>query len=77
MNDIIRASIGDLRLSTILENNWKERPIVDVRAIRQDAFRGDPLWLRECPIDHPIEVMYDIWQGTRGMCDCLEREGDR
>ena len=72
-NDILSAKISDLRLPTILEKNWEARPIVDVRAFTKDA-----LWrIRGCPFEYPEEFMYNIWQGTRGMCDCLEREGDR
>ena len=72
-NDIKSANPNNLRISDILENNWKARPIVDVRAFRQDEL----LETSVCPSDYPEDVMYDIWKGTRGMCDCLERPGDR
>ena len=37
----------------------------------------DDEWLSSCPETHPEELFYEIWPGTRGLCDCLEREGDR
>ena len=58
---------------SILEKSWQTKPIVGVRAFTQqkaDSQGG-------CPPDYPEDIMYDIWPGTRGLCDCLERGGDR
>ena len=30
-----------------------------------------------CPPEYPEDLIYDIWPGSRGYCDCLQREGDR
>lgn len=30
-----------------------------------------------CPVTHPEDVVFEMWLGTRGMCDCFERAGDR
>ena len=30
-----------------------------------------------CPNSHPEELIYEVWPGITGMCDCLEREEDR
>ena len=30
-----------------------------------------------CPGTHPDDLIYEVWLGTRGLCDCLEREDDR
>ena len=27
-----------------------------------------------CPPDHPHEVIYDLFMGTRGFCDCIDRD---
>ena len=31
----------------------------------------------QCPESHPEYVAWEVWPGTKGMCDCLEREGNR
>ena len=46
-------------------------PFVDVIIIDAEEFP------RGCPASHPDELVYEMWQGISGMCDCLEREGDR
>ena len=58
---------------TILEKSWQSKPIVGIRAFTD---RGSQK-VGGCPVEYPEDIMYDIWPGTRGMCDCLEREGDR
>ena len=32
---------------------------------------------RICPEEYPDDLIYEVWLGTRGLCDCLERSGDR
>ena len=46
-------------------------PFVDVIVI--DAEERN----RGCPYTHPDELIFEVWQGITGMCDCLEREEDR
>lgn len=31
----------------------------------------------KCPSTHPDEVIYEMWLGTKYVCDCLEQEKDR
>ena len=51
--------------------SWTDVPFVDVIMIDAEEFP------RGCPASHPDELVYEMWQGISGMCDCLEREGDR
>ena len=48
----------------ILKKSWQAKPFVDV--IMTTA--------KSCPETHPDDLIYEVWLGTRGMCDCLERE---
>ena len=47
-----------------LYRSWNQHPFVD--AIVTAA--------RECPDSHPEDLVYDMWPGTRGHCDCLQSE---
>ena len=49
-------------------SSWNQRPFVDVIVANGEE---------QCPLDHPEDLVYDIWPGTCGHCDCLRREGDR
>ena len=50
-----------------LMRSFNERPFVDVMVT--DAYN--------CPFEFPEDLVYDIWPGTTGHCDCLEQEGAR
>lgn len=52
-------------------NSWSQQPYVDVIVV--DASEN-PLG---CPESHPEELIYEVWPGTKGVCDCLERYRDR
>ena len=52
-------------------DSWTQKPFVD--AIIVDASQN-PLG---CPNTHPEELVYEVWPGITGICDCLEREEDR
>ena len=53
-----------------LMKSWEKQPFVDIRVLDAEEYPY-------CPDEYPEDVVYDIWLGTRAMCDCLEREGDR
>ena len=46
-------------------------PFVDVTVV--DASENPT----GCPASHPEELIFEVWPGTTGMCDCLERQEDR
>ena len=52
---------------SVLEKSWDVKPFVDV--VLHDG--------NSCPETHPDDLIYELWLGTRGLCDCLERDGDR
>ena len=52
-------------------DSWSQVPFVDVTII--DATENP----QGCPDSHPEELIYEVWPGITGMCDCLEREEDR
>ena len=43
-------------------------PFVDVTIVEADETN------RGCPASHPDELIFEVWPGITGMCDCLERE---
>ena len=45
--------------------DWRRVPFTDITVVEGVD--------RPCPSDYPDEVIYDIWPGTRMMCDCIER----
>ena len=57
-----------------LVKSWGTEPFTDVVVVDIGA---NNLLDTECPVTHPDDVVYSIWPGTRHMCDCLERDGDR
>ena len=52
-------------------DSWTQVPFVDVTVI--DASENPA----GCPASHPEELIFEVWPGITGMCDCLERAGDR
>lgn len=50
-----------------LFHSWDQRPFVDA-IITDEAL---------CPSTHPEDLIWDMWPGSVGFCDCLEREKDR
>jgi len=52
-------------------DSWTSVPFVDVIVL--DAAEN-PLG---CPESHPDDLIFEVWPGTTGMCDCLESEGHR
>ena len=54
-----------------MRKSWDVKPFVDVRVI-DTTTEGS-----YCPSTHPDDIIHEIWLGTRGLCDCLEREGGR
>ena len=53
-----------------IARSWTRKPFVAVKAF-------DAKETLACPFEYPEELLYDIWLGTRMMCDCLERADDR
>ena len=47
--------------------SWDAKPFVDVRLISTENGNF-------CPESHPEDIIHEVWLGTRGLCDCLERE---
>ena len=66
--DRLERTLGGESLATnILYKSWQKVPFVDVY----------PTLEQTCPPDFPDDTIYDIWPGTRGHCDCLQREEGR
>ena len=53
-----------------MAQSWKKKPYVAMRVY-------DAIETPSCPAEHPEDLTFDIWLGTRGMCDFLERPGER
>lgn len=49
-------------------DSWTQVPFVDITVI--DALENP----NGCPASHPEELIFEIWHGTRGVCDLLEVE---
>ena len=47
-------------------DSWTQVPFVD--AIVLDAEEN----ILGCPDSHPDELIFELWPGTTGMCDCLQ-----
>ena len=60
----------------ILAKSWEARPFVDILVLTDDQ-AGSDTNENSCPESHPDDLFYEIWMGTRAMCDCLERSKDR
>lgn len=58
---ITKATTGESAAAEILFKSWNNLPFVDVYPTTE-VF---------CPAEFPDDVIYDIWPGSRGMCDCL------
>ena len=44
--------------------NWLTKPFTDITVVDADD---------NCPASFPDEVIYNVWPGTRMMCDCIDR----
>ena len=54
-----------------LVESWSTPPYTDIVVVDASG------WVSDCPASHPEDVIYQIWPGTRYMCDCLERKQKR
>ena len=50
-----------------LYRSWDQHPFVDAIITHEHS----------CPSTHPEDLIWDLWPGTVGFYDCLERENDR
>lgn len=64
---IQNAVSGESAAADILFKSWQTYPFIDVA----------PTTNQWCPDDFPEDLIYDIWPGSRAMCNCLQREEDR
>lgn len=53
--------------SNELFNLWDQRPFVDAIITPEQV----------CPSTHPDDLIWDMWPGSVGYCDCLEMDGHR
>ena len=60
-NSLEESITGESIASSILFKSWQKVPYVDVF----------PTLERSCPLDFPDDLIYDIWPGSRGYCDCM------
>ena len=76
---IERAIAERNAVTDTLLKSWNTEPFIDVLVIHTGTYSQnyDTLVNTDCPSTHPDEVFYEVWPGTRQMCDCLERDGDR
>ena len=58
MGDGVGTSSGQVRI------DWMTKPFTDIAVVDAET---------KCPTSFPDEVIYNVWPGTRMMCDCLER----
>ena len=67
-NALESSAIGESVTTQILQRSWSKNPFIDVYLTTDNS----------CPKNYTDELIYDIWPGTRAMCDCLQRsEGGR
>ena len=66
-NTILNFTNSATASMSVLEQSWDVKPFVDVVLTDRTI----------CPETHPDDLIYEVWLGTRGLCDCLERAGDR
>ena len=57
---------SSVRLSSFLRS-WQSLPLVDIY-VTSDSY---------CPAEYPEDVVYEVWLGTRGFCECLQRDDNR
>ena len=60
-NVLEKSQIGESITTQILEKSWSRNPFVEVYPTTEVS----------CPANYSDELIYDIWPGTRAMCDCL------
>ena len=59
------AAEADLSYIYQVQNDWDTQPFVDMLVTTS----------RKCPTSHPVEVIYDFWEGSTILCDCIDRDG--
>ena len=64
----VRESAKQNDVADSLLKSWKAEPFSDVVVL--DLRSGSTY---SCPETHPLDVVFDVWPGTRHVCDCLER----
>ena len=52
---------GEVSILSDLFRDWGSYPFVDAIITSSTS----------CPSSHPEDLVYDMWPGTRGRCDCL------
>ena len=62
LNKNFSKAIGQIKERTA---SWTAVPFVDAAVF--DASEHP----RGCPASHPHELVYEVWLGTRCMCDCF------
>ena len=51
-------------------DSWNQVPFVDAIVLAaEESVLG-------CPASHPDELIYELWPGITGMCDCIEDRGN-
>ena len=70
VTSITRLYSSQQTLPTLLLSSWAKQPFVGIKVLDAEEYPT-------CPSDYPEDVVYDIWLGTRAVCDCLENAGDR
>lgn len=63
MNTIEESTRGADYVVGNLIRSWEQKPFVDV-VVSADL---------SCPQGFKEDLVFDIWLGTRAMCDCLQR----
>lgn len=56
-------------MSDSLLKSWGTEPFTDIIVVDVNETQ-----MTDCPKTHPEELIYEVWPGTRQMCDCLERD---
>ena len=61
-----------------LVRSWNTELFTDIYAIDMEQSRNIGVHKAgACPDSHPEELVFDVWQGSTIMCDCLQKWGDR
>ena len=59
-------------MSDSLLKSWGTEPFTDIIVVDVNETK-----MTDCPETHPDELIYEVWPGTRQMCDCLENDNLR
>ena len=70
---IVNYMESETQTVQMLIKSWQAKPFVEIVMIDVE----DNQFEQSCPESHPEELMYEIWSGTRALCDCLEQESSR